>query len=312
MRRPSHLLAIAAAALLALAPALADARPGGGFSSGSRGARTYAPPPSTSTAPAPSRQMDRTMTQPTRPGSPAAAPGAARPQTAQPGGMFRNPFMAGLIGGGLLGLMMGGGFLAGGFAGMLGVLLQVILIGGLIMLAVSLLRRRAQPAPAGMAREAHGAGGRPGLLPGLAGGGAAASAPVSIGSADYQSFETLLKQVNEAWSREDLGTLSRIATPEMVGFFRDDFAALRTRGWKNETRDVRLEQGDLAEAWSEGARDYATVAMRFSAVDVTREVATGRITEGDPETRTMAIEYWTFVRSQGSPWQLSAIQQAGA
>ncbi|WP_207536618.1 TIM44-like domain-containing protein [Sabulicella rubraurantiaca] len=311
MRRPAQFLAIAAAALIALAPALADARPGGGFSSGSRGARTYSPPPSTNTAPAPSRQMDRTMAQPTRPGSPAATPGAMRPQTAQPGGFFRNPFMAGLIGGGLLGLMLGGGFFAGGFAGMLGVLLQVILIAALVMLVVSLLRRRSQPAPAGMARQAHG-GGMSGMLPGLAGGGAASSPPVSIGPADYQAFETLLKQVNEAWSREDLATLSRISTPEMTGYFRDDFAALRARGWKNETRDVRLEQGDLAEAWSEGARDYATVAMRFSAVDVTREVATGRVTEGDPETRTVATEYWTFVRSQSGPWQLSAIQQAGA
>ena len=121
----------------------------------------------------------------------------------------------------------------------------------------------------------------------------------------------LLKGVNEAWSREDLAALSRLATPEMVGYFRDDYAALAARGWRNETRDVRLEQGDLSEAWSEGARDYATVAMRFSLVDVTREAATGRVTEGDPERRQMATEVWTFVRVPGGPWQLSAIQQTG-
>jgi predicted lipid-binding transport protein (Tim44 family) len=117
--------------------------------------------------------------------------------------------------------------------------------------------------------------------------------------------------VNAAWSREDAAALARLATPEMAQYFRDDYAALAARGWKNETRDVRLEQGDLAEAWREGAREYATVAMRFSLVDVTREVATGRVVEGDLAERQTATELWTFVRVQGGPWTLSAIQQTG-
>lgn len=313
MRRPARFLTMAAAALLALAPVLAEARPGGGGSSGSRGSRSYSAPPPTNTAPAPAQRFDRTQAEAPRPAAPQAMPGAARPVGA-PGGFFaRNPFMAGLIGGGLLGLMLGGGFLHGGLAGMLGALMQIALIGGLVFLLVSLLRRRAQPAPAGMASAPGGmARGMEGAAPrmgaGLRGGGAP---PVAIGAADYAAFEALLKGVNEAWSREDMPALSRLATPEMVGYFRDDYAALRARGWRNETRDVRLEQGDLSEAWSEGARDYATVAMRFSLVDVTREVATGRVTEGDPQARTEAKEYWTFVRAQGGPWQLSAIQQAG-
>jgi predicted lipid-binding transport protein (Tim44 family) len=95
----------------------------------------------------------------------------------------------------------------------------------------------------------------------------------------------------------------------MVQYFRDDYAALAERGWKNETRDVKLEQGDLAEAWNEGPRDYATVAMRMSLVDWTRDVKTGAIAEGDPNARQEQTELWTFVRVQGGPWMLSAIQQ---
>ena len=48
--------------LLALAPLLAapaDARPGGGRSMGSRGSRTYSPPPMTQTAPYAARPMER-------------------------------------------------------------------------------------------------------------------------------------------------------------------------------------------------------------------------------------------------------------
>ena len=307
MRRPARVLTLLAAAAFALAPAFADARPGGGFSSGSRGARTYSAPPSTSTAPSAPRQMDRTTTQ--RPSPPAAAPGSMRPQPAGGGFFSRNPIMGGLMlglfGAGLFGLLGGAGFFAGlgSIAGLFGFLIQIALIVGLVMLVRNLLRRRAEPVPAGV----PGGLMRTGLQP--VGGGSGSAAPVAIAQADYQQFEALLRDVNAAWSRGDMATLGRLATPEMAQYFRDDLAALAARGWTNETRDVRLEQGDLSEAWREGARDYATVAMRFSLVDVTREVATGRVTEGDPNARTQATELWTFVRSQGGPWQLSAIQQ---
>ena len=65
----------------------------------------------------------------------------------------------------------------------------------------------------------------------------------------------------------------------------------------------------MSEAWREGAREYATVAMRFSLVDVTRQRVRRRVVEGDPERRTEAVELWTFMRTQGGPWLLSAIQQ---
>lgn len=319
MRRTARFLTLFATAGLLLAPVLADARPGGSSSSGSRGSRTYSAPPSTSTAPSTARPMDRTMTEPARPGAPATAgaPGAARPQPAQGGFFSRNPMMAGLMGGllgaGLFGLLAGGGFLGGlgSLAGMMGFLLQIAIIAGLVFLAVSLFRRFRQPAPAGMPngmmREQQ-----PEPRNMMGGSSAHASATpdeVGIKGEDFQSFERTLIEVNAAWSREDVAALSRLATPEMVGFFRDDYAALTQRGWKNETRDVELEQGDLSEAWNEGPRDFATVAMRFSLIDVTRDVKTGAVTEGDPNVRTETVELWTFVRVQGGPWLLSAIQQ---
>jgi predicted lipid-binding transport protein (Tim44 family) len=74
-------------------------------------------------------------------------------------------------------------------------------------------------------------------------------------------------------------------------------------------RDVRFLQGDLAQAWAERGRDYATVAMRFSMIDVTRD-SLGRIVEGSTTERVSATELWTFVRSPGGRWILSGIQQA--
>jgi len=325
MRRSASFLAAVAAIALALAPALADARPGGGASSGSRGGRTYSAPPTTNTAPGQARQFDRTMTEPSRGGALATQP-AQRPPIGQPnpaGGFFsRSPFMAGLMGGligaGLGGLLFGHGLFGGftGFASFLGFLLQIALIAGLVWLVAGFLRRRSSPAgqpamvgvPRGaMAREVHGNGG--GYAP-RGGGGAAAGSTVTLAPADFEAFERTLKEINAAWSRQDLSALQRLSTPEMAGYFRRDLSDLEARGWRNETRDVRLEQGDLSEAWREGEREYATVAMRFSLVDVTRRLSDGAVVEGDPERRTEAVELWTFTRVQGGPWLLSAIQQS--
>lgn len=322
MRRPAFLLAAFAAAALAFAPALADARPGGGSSMGSRGSRTWSAPPSTNTAPGTTRPMERSWTEPGRQG----APSAQRSPIGQPnpaGGFFsRSPFMAGLMGGligaGLGGLLFGHGLFGGfsGFASFLGLLLQIGLIVLLVRFALNWFRRRqAQPAmagiPGGMARQAQdriGHGPRPAY-----GGGASAPAgePIQLTPADFQAFEHALKVVNEAWSRQDERAMRSVATPEMIQFFGNDLADLARRGWRNETRDVVLEKGDLAEAWREGAREYATVAMRFSQIDITRRISDGAVVEGDPNRRVAVTELWTFVRTQGGPWMLSAIQQTG-
>lgn len=317
MRRSARFLTLVAAAALALAPALADARPGGGSSSGSRGSRSYSAPPSTTTAPSAPRQFDRTMQQPNAPRP--ATPGVGAQNPVRQGGFFsRNPFMgglmAGMLGAGIFGLLAGGGFFGGlgSMAGFLGFLLQIALIAGIVALVVGFLRRRQQMAPAGVPNAMMRDGAPP--QPAMMGGGSArrggTTDELGLGPADFDAFERLLIEVNGAWSRHDVNALSRLATPEMVQYFRDDYDALKERGWKNETRDVKLEQGDLSESWSEGPRDYATVAMRFSLVDVTRDIKTGAVTEGDPNVRSMATELWTFVRVQGGPWTLSAIQQA--
>jgi predicted lipid-binding transport protein (Tim44 family) len=319
-RRPlSTLFAALAVVALAFAPALSDARPGGGASSGSRGSRTYSAPPPTQTAPGQARQFDRTETAPARPGQPGAvgAPGAARP--AASGGFFsRNPLMAGLMGGllgaGLFGLLTGAGLFGGlaGFAGFLGLLLQVAIIAGLVWLVMRLVRGR-RPAMAGgpagaFARESHG---NPAARPmGMGGAAAAATRPIQVGEADFAAFERSLVEVNAAWSRGDLEALRRLSTPEMTNYFAGDLNDLRARGWTNVTRDVKLESGDLSEAWQENGQDFATVAMRFSLIDVTTDSA-GRVVEGDANARQTTTELWTFTRRPGTAWVLSAIQQTG-
>ncbi|MBO1073160.1 TIM44-like domain-containing protein [Roseomonas marmotae] len=326
MRRSARFLAALAMLALVFGPALAEARPGGGFSSGSRGSRSFSPPPATRTIPNTTpRPFDRSATPPTRPAAPAT-PGAAAPAR---GGMFGGGFMAGMMGGligvGLGGLLFGNGLFGGisGFAGILGLLLQVALIVFAVRFVMKLIRNRQQPAMAGGPRPQAAAGGpapagsyarqmqdgRP--MGGMGAGGAPAGVPVQVGPADFQAFERLLRDINIAWTRRDEPALASLATAEMASYFRSDLRDLAARNWQNETRDVKLEQGDLSEAWREGNAEYATVAMRFSLVDVTRDMSNGAVVEGDPESRKTVSELWTFVRQNGGAWRLSAIQQPG-
>jgi predicted lipid-binding transport protein (Tim44 family) len=94
----------------------------------------------------------------------------------------------------------------------------------------------------------------------------------------------------------------------MASYFAEQLAEQVSRGVRNVVSQVRLEQGDLSEAWAEGGREYATVAMRFSMTDVTLDAA-GRVVDGDPAEHVQATEIWTFLRAPGGRWVLSAIQQ---
>jgi predicted lipid-binding transport protein (Tim44 family) len=316
------LLALCAlAATLALAATDADARAGRGGSFGSRGSQTFSAPPSTATSPT-ARPMERTMTQPGQPGGafaqrPAAQPGGSffnRPGFM--GGGFLGGMFAGFLGAGLLGMLFGHGLTGGlgGFASVLGLMLQigiVVIVGYMLW---SWWQRRNQPALASGPALRDYQPGHSSSQSGFGFGGGSGSAPAARASGtdevgltpdDFNSFEKVLGDVQAAYSAEDLGRLRALATPEMLSYFSEDLAENASKGVINRVSDVKLLQGDLAEAWREGDTEYATVAMRYSLNDQMVERDSGRAQGGPDE----ATEVWTFMRARGGHWLVSAIQQ---
>ena len=287
-----------------LAASSADARIGGGVSSGSRGARTFSAPPSTSTAPGTALPFNRTTAEPGSPGLGAPAGGGFfnRPG----GGMLRGLF-AGFLGAGLLGMLFGGGMFGGlgGLSSIFGLILQIGLIIIVVRLAMSWWQRRHETAYAG---AAAGMGAPSSFRTGTGFGLGSGSAPLELIPGDYEAFERLLGEIQAAWSNEDIGKLRTLATPEMVSYFTGDLDANKARNQINKTSDVKLLQGDLAEAWREGDTDFASVAMRFSLIDKTIDRTTGQLVAGS-ETPSEVTEVWTFLRPRGAGWELSAIQQ---
>ncbi|MCP9625783.1 TIM44-like domain-containing protein [Rhodopseudomonas palustris] len=310
-------LSLAMPLALALSSA-AEARIGGGGNSGSRGSRSFMAPKSTPTAPGTAQPFNRTMSQPGSPGMGAPAAGAAAK-----GGFFNRPGMgmlgglaAGFLGAGLLGMLFGGGFMSGlgGFASIIGLILQIALVVIVARLAWSWWQRRNNPQPAQAYASNAGPTVGPGPEPsyrtgfGFGGGSAPNQPPLEIKPEDYEAFERLLSDIQAAWSNEDIERLNKLTTPEMASYFAKDLEENKANNDINKVSDVKLLQGDLAEAWREGETDYATVAMRFSLVDKTLERGTNRLVAGS-ETPIEVTEVWTFARRSGSDWELSAIQQ---
>lgn len=347
MRRFKGLFAVAALGIAVsfVAVDMAEARRAGG-GLGSRGTRTFSAPPATSTAPGQAAPINRSMTPNT---NQATQPNAARPNTAQAPQQNRGMFggmmgglMGGLLMGGLFGMLMGGGF--GGMAGFFGMLLQGLLIGGLIMLAMRFFasRRQGQPAFGGVgsnsARNDYSQqgnnqgsmggfkipqmGSKAGSFAGAAAVATAAPKPVphenamsegdeiGVTQADLETFQKTLENVQSAYAAEDYAALRKLTTPEAMSYLAEELSDNATSGVKNDVRDVTLLQGDVAEAWHEEGADFATVAMRYSAIDVMRDRNTGKVVQGNEHQAEESVELWTFVRRNGSEWQVSAIQEA--
>jgi predicted lipid-binding transport protein (Tim44 family) len=315
-----------AVGMLAAQPA--DARRGGSF--GSRGARTYSAPRSTATSPGYVPPVQRSMTAPGAAGyQPGGAyaprpgmPGYAGGYGAGPFGGFRGGgFLGGLVAGGLIGGLMGHGWGGGwggngyggmgGGAGFLTIVIQLLILFAVFSVVRQIFFRRRSPAysPFEAQQPAFGGGmGGFGGAPYVPTGGPAWEIPIT--PTDQATFETLLKEIQDAFGREDYAALRERCTPEVMGYLAEELSDNATHGKKNEVTGTRLLQADVGEAWREGDTDYATAAMRYESIDLMRDRASGAVLSGDPNTPSQTTELWTFARHIGGPWKLSAIQDA--
>jgi len=306
------ILSLLFCASLVLAPAIAEARAGssyGGRSSGmgSRGLRTY----ENNNA----QPLNRSVTPlPQTPAQPGLTPPIPSPLYGTGSFFQRHSFLTGLAGGFLGSWLFGhSGYAADGTStgSAFGMLLEFLVIGLLIYLAVRWFRGRA---------FSNGwPGGSPFSTPRSVG---AAAAParrdrgrdINLSDADLSSFQAIHGTVQEAWSAGDIGHLRRLMTPEMLSYFSEELTRNSSQGVQNIISDVQLIKGELTESWEEGDLQYATPYLRWRALDYVSRLGrspgdSDYVVSGNPRTPVEAEEVWTFVRRRGGQWLLSAIQQ---
>ena len=310
-------------------PQTADAKASGGGSVGSRGTHTYQAMPHA----APQAQpITRSMTAPPTYRPAPVAPPAPMMQPAfapQPSFFSAHPFMASMAGSflgvGLADMIFGHGATAAGVGGAtatataadtvgsgIGSLLQILLLVGLGYFIYRLFRSRdnapmASAMPSGLSFMAQ-----PPVLEGVA--TPVNDAPLAITQQDYQAFQTALEKIQLSWGQGDLAHLRQHVTPEMLQYFNEELSRNASNGQINKVENVKLLAGDLIESWAEDDLDYATVRLKWSAVDYRARLdkqpsESDYVISGSPTQPTEAEEIWTFARAKGGRWMLSAIQQ---
>ena len=245
-----------------------------------------------------------------------------------------------MLGGFLLGGLLGGllfGGLGGGFGGM--GLMDMLMIGGLIALAVMFFRRRQQSQPAPAYAGAAGsrtdwASGRGDWAPAQTSAAEPAAAGTATPDRDVEDYDRGLEAIRmmdsgftpvrfaahardmfvrlqASWSARDLAPIRGELTDELAGSLQTDIDHLKAQRRTNRLERVMVESAEPTEAWQETGQDFVTIRFRANALDYTLDDATDAVVEGSKTAPASFEEFWTFTRPVGpNPWRLSAIQQS--
>jgi predicted lipid-binding transport protein (Tim44 family) len=277
-------------------------------SGGSRGSRSYSSP----ARPAPARPSS-----PVAPGRPADSPvPSPAPRPSPFGGVMGA--LGGFMLGGLLGSLLFGGLGSGLGFGMLDVLL---IGGGLVLLFKVMQGRRREPAYAG---AYAGAGGRSWDAPAR---GAVVHDPSPVpdeldrglghvrqmdpsfdAAALAADAAEVFRAVQSALAAGNLKPVRSRLAPEMLSHLEVQADALRRAGRTNRIERIQVERAEAAEAWQERGQDFVTVLLSGSLIDYTLDAA-GAVVAGSRTGPERFEEYWTFTRPVGpNAWMLTAIQ----
>jgi predicted lipid-binding transport protein (Tim44 family) len=272
------------------------ARVGGGFSSGSRGSRSYSSPFSSS---------------PMGPSQSGSSPFGG-------GGLFRG-MMGGMLGG-FLGSMLFRGFGGGGGIGPF----EIILLAFILYLVYRFVRKRREQSDAGGYYRSSSAG---------ASDYRQSSEPAYTLGEQEMDTETGLNYIRRtdrhfdearfgdacmdaffriqgAWANRDMSSVRDILTDEMGGILQGDAEKLKREKRINKLDNIAVRSTDISEAWQESGKDYITVRFYANLLDYTVDEATGQVVAGSKTDPVKFEEYWTFTRPSGpNRWQLSAITQ---
>jgi predicted lipid-binding transport protein (Tim44 family) len=311
----------------------ADARIGGGRSSGSRGSHSMSAPRPAFNPPA-SRPYSSPSPGYTTPGQqPRPVPNMPSPNPSSSGwGSFGRGLAGGLVGGMIGNMLFGGSGHAGagmpagaGGGGCSSVgLFDLLIIGGLLYLGYRWLSRRQE------AYQSSNAGANPVTIPTTWQTAAPEAEPLPLPGADVkteldaimrsdpsfneaafkETAQDMFFKLQGAWMRQEPSLLKDMAAPELAAALQKDVETLKAKGQINKLENIAVRQVAVSEAWQEQGQDFITVGFLANLLDYTVDANTNLVVAGSDTQPVKFEEYWTFTRPTGpGPWKLSAITQ---
>ena len=281
---------------LALWTSVAEARLGGGRSSG-RGS-SFRSSPSRSARPNSSYQRNTTP--------PPSQSQRFDPQPAR-GGFLRG--LAGGIAGGFLGSMLfsslghagtgfGGGM--GGFGGGMG-FLEILLLVGIAWIGFRMWRNRQRPQATPVDYPVYE---RSSSAP------YATSYAPSSSTIDREIAEDIFFRLQGAWTRRDLGSVREHVADEFRPTLEQDLAVLKRQGQINRLENISIRDIEIGESWQENGAEFVSVRFTANLLDYTVDERTQAVVSGNDRVPVKFIEDWTFKKTSYSErWQLAGIDQ---
>jgi predicted lipid-binding transport protein (Tim44 family) len=312
MKKFRSLTSIFFALLVLLSASIAEARIGGGRSSGFRGSRGFGFS-QRQTAPRPNPNYGQ---QP--------SPGFQNRPMQDPARAAGSPMMRGVLGGlagGFIGSMLfrnmgygaGGGTYGSGGIG----LLEILLLAGLgfFLFRMFANRRRAATQTTSSAGYYDGF-----LAPATPLTTPTSESPEStlqrydvgfdLNSFKEQRMDDFLR-IQSAWNRRDIDPVQNIIAPEFRQVLNTDIESLKRDHRINKLENIAVRRTELVESWQEFGKEYATVRFDAQLIDYTIDENTQSVVEGDRNQPVRFDEEWTFVRDAGegsvNSWKLTAI-----
>ncbi|MEW6057472.1 MAG: Tim44 domain-containing protein [Bdellovibrionota bacterium] len=302
----------------------AEARVGGGRSSGFRGSRGFGYS-QRQQAPRQNHYQDQNSSNYQN----RQAPGSVQPQS-----VGRNPVMTGILGGlagGFIGSMLfrslGFGAGPGGHgAGGVG-LLEILLLAGLgfFLFRVFVQRKMAAAGPAILTRRQHQGevDGAYEKLQEVRGTGPFFDAELDqartlqrydnnfdLKRFKEQRMDDFLK-IQSAWNSRDLSATQGLIAPQFHELLSADVEELKRSRRINKLENIAVRDSELVEAWQEFGKEYATLRFKAQLLDYTIDEGTQAVVAGDRNEPVRFEEEWTFVRNvdqtSANPWTLTAI-----
>lgn len=306
---------------------LAEARVGGGRSSGSRGSRSFSAPMRPATPPGGAFSQRSPAYTP-----PYAQRGEDSFSRLSPYGSLWRSVGGGLVGG-FLGSMLfrslgfAGSGVYGGAGGWGGPgLLDLLLIGFVGYVAYQFFSKRSAPRSDVYARE-----------PAYIGSYQRSPTPAPVESLPATPARDLDQQVAQlrvldpdfdprrfcdqamdfffrlqaAWSARDLSPLRHFLTDEMATQIQADIDRLKREGRINRIENIAVRTTELSEVWQETGQDFATIYFYANCLDYEIDESDNTVVRGSKLEPSKFEEYWTFTRPAGDEiWKLAAITQA--
>ncbi|MDX8402211.1 MAG: Tim44-like domain-containing protein [Mariprofundaceae bacterium] len=208
-----------------------------------------------------------------------------QPAPAGQRGSATTGMMGGLLGGLLVGGLIGSLIAGGGFQGVN--LLDILVLGGLLWLGFTLLRRKATPP-----RTPHVSAKRTTDRPG-------------IDEAHFlNAAREIFLRMQRAWDAGDIEDIRRFSTPEVA----ETIAGMMKEDEQHDTEVLTLNAA-IADAWFEDGREYVAVAFDAALRERTRDASGPETDQHEHQIR----EIWTFTHdpaSEDPTWYLAGIEQA--